>query len=53
MAAVCELDSARRKVAKDDFPRVETFAQVGDMLKNAELVGYDYYPTQYPCAACH
>ena len=37
VAAVCELDSARRKVAKDDFPGVETFAQVGDMLKNAEL----------------
>jgi scyllo-inositol 2-dehydrogenase (NADP+) len=37
VAAVCELDAARRKVAEEDFPGVETFAEVGDMLKNAEL----------------
>ena len=37
VAAVCELDTARRKVAEEDFPGVETYAEVGDMLKNAEL----------------
>ncbi len=37
VAAVCELDDARRKVAKDDFPGIQTYARVGEMLKSAEL----------------
>lgn len=37
VAAVCELDAARRKVAESDFPGVQTYARVGDMLKRADL----------------
>ncbi len=37
VAAVCELDPDRRKVAESDFPGIETYAKVGDLLKNAAL----------------
>ncbi len=37
VAAVCELDPSRRKVAAEDFPGIKTYARVGDMLRGADL----------------
>jgi predicted dehydrogenase len=37
VAAVCELDPARRKVAEEDFPGIKTYGRVGDMLRGADL----------------
>ena len=37
VAAVCELDPARRAVANDDFPGIKTYGSVGNMLRGAEL----------------
>ena len=35
--AVCELDAARRKVAEQDFPGIQTYGRLGDMLRHADL----------------
>ena len=37
LAAVCELDTERRRVAAEDWPQVVTYSRVGDMLRHAEL----------------
>ena len=37
IAAVCELDPARREAALEDFPDIETFARVGDLLRRGGL----------------
>ena len=37
VAAVCELDEARREVAKEDFPGIKTYGRVGDLLRSANL----------------
>ncbi|NKB66887.1 MAG: hypothetical protein GKR89_07500 [Candidatus Latescibacteria bacterium] len=37
IAAVCELDSARREAAVEDFPGVKTFSRVGDLLRRGGL----------------
>ena len=37
VAAVCELDPARRAVATEDFPGIKTYASVGNLLRGAEL----------------
>ncbi len=36
-AAVCELDASRRAVAEEDFPGIDTYGRVGDMLRHANL----------------
>ncbi len=35
--AVCELDSARLEVAKEDFPGIETYDSLGAMLKGSDV----------------
>ena len=37
VAAVCELDPARRAVATEDFPGIKTYGSVGNMLRSADL----------------
>lgn len=37
VAAVCELDPARRAVATEDFPGIKTYGSVGNMLRGADL----------------
>lgn len=37
VAAVCELDPARRAVATEDFPGIKTYGSVGQMLRSADL----------------
>ena len=37
VAAVCELDADRRRVATEDLPDIKTYGRVGDMLRHAEL----------------
>tara|TARA_B100001250_G_scaffold414001_2_gene450171 strand:+ start:4486 stop:5499 length:1014 start_codon:yes stop_codon:yes gene_type:complete len=37
IAAVCEIDKARRDVAHEDFPGIQTYANVASMLKSADL----------------
>jgi len=36
-AAVCDLDAKRVEVAHQDFPGIETYTNVAEMLKNAKL----------------
>jgi len=35
--AVCEIDPARRKVAEEEFPGIQTFATLGEMLKKSDV----------------
>lgn len=35
--AVCELDSARREAAVKDFPGIQTYASVSDMLRKSDV----------------
>ncbi len=35
--AVCELDPARLKVAEEDYPGIETYSSVAEMLKKSEV----------------
>lgn len=37
VAAICELDEERRKVAAADWPQAKVYSRVGDMLKHADL----------------
>ena len=37
VAAICEIDAARRQVAQDEWPEARTYARVGDMLKDDDL----------------
>ena len=37
VAAICELDGARREVAKKDWPQAQVYSRVGDMLRHAHL----------------
>jgi len=37
VAAVCELDPARRAVAQEDWPGIRTYGRVGDLLRHGGL----------------
>ena len=37
VAAVCELDPARLRVAEEDYPGIATYRRLGDMLRYADL----------------
>lgn len=52
--AVCELNPERLKVAEDDFPGIETYASIDQMLKQSEvnlLVHITPHNLHYPLAA--
>ena len=52
--AVCELDAERLKVAEQDFPGVETYTKLDDMLRKSDvnlLVHITPHHMHYPLAA--
>jgi len=53
LTAVCDLDQARREMAKNDFPFIQTFSSVDDLLKNCDFdlaVVVTPHNTHYPIA---
>ncbi|MEN9535669.1 MAG: hypothetical protein RIR37_942, partial [Verrucomicrobiota bacterium] len=35
--AVCEVDAERLKIAESDFPGIETFSKVSEMLRKSDV----------------
>ncbi len=46
VAAICDLDVERRKIAAADWPQARVYGRVGDMLRRADLdlVAIDLQP---------
>jgi len=52
--AVCEIDPARLEVAEQDFPGIEQYSKLPDMLKNSDvnlIVHITPHNLHYPLAA--